>query len=106
MPRLILLITLLLALLAGCSTDVSSDILGKWHGSAGNQDLVFYQDGQLLMTSPRHGDYRGTYTLTDGNKLVCVFPKLSRPIECTAYISGNTLKLIYTSGREELYQRI
>ncbi len=89
--------------LAGCSSNVETEIVGEWQGITPKQDLVFHGDGQIEMKSPRHSTYKGVYSISDGNKLKCEFLGLSKPVESTAKIRGNKLTLIHSGGREEVY---
>jgi len=93
-------------LLISCSSDVTKGIVGEWQGQIVQQTLTFYEDGYIDMASSRHSTYEGTYIITDGNKLTMVFPKLSRPISCSAKISGDELSLDHPSGRVEVYKRL
>lgn len=103
MYRLLLAVSLVFALLAGCSSDVKTEIVGEWRGVDGHQDLVFYTDGQIQMKSPRHSDYWGQYSIRDGNKMTFDFPRLAKAIECSAKIRGTKLTLAHPGGREEDY---
>lgn len=103
MYRFLLLMSLICLLVAGCSANVETEIIGEWRGITPKQDLVFYENGQVEMKSPNHSTYTGSYSIKDGNKLTCIFPALSRPVECTAKIRGDRMTLLFASGREENY---
>ena len=105
MCRFLLVVGLACFLLTGCSSNVETEIVGEWRGITPKQDLVFHEDGQVEMKSPRHSVYEGRYSIADGNKLTCEFPSLSKPVECTAKIRGDKLTLVHTGGREEVYVR-
>ena len=93
-------------LLASCSSDVTRGIVGEWQGQIVQQTLTFYEDDYIDMASQRHSTYEGTYTIADGNKLTLLFPTLSRPITCSAKISGDELTLDHPGGRVEVYKRL
>jgi hypothetical protein len=103
--RFLLVAGLACFLLAGCSSNIETEIVGEWRGVTPKQDLVFHDDGQIEMKSPQHSVYEGNYTIADGNKLTCEFPSLSNPVECTAKISGDKLTLVHPGGRKEVYVR-
>jgi hypothetical protein len=89
----------------GCSPDLETEIVGAWQGITPKQDLVFYEDGRVAMKGHHHGEYWGTYTIKVGKNLLCEFPRLSQPVECTARIRGDRLILAFSAGREEVYVR-
>ena len=96
---------LLCFFLAGCSADIETAIVGEWQGVTPKQDLIFHEDGSIEMKGHRHGVYTGRYTIVEGNGLICEFPLLSKPVECTAHIRGDKLTLIHSGGRKEMYVR-
>ncbi len=100
-----IIICLFCLMMAGCSSNVESDIVGEWKGKVVKQDLVFHEDGRVEMKGHQHSVYYGNYKLEDDNKLTCVFEKLSQPVECTAKIKGDKLILTHQGGREEVYDR-
>ena len=104
--RSLFLAVLACFLLTGCSSDVTKDLVGEWEGEVVQQTLTFYEDGYIDMDSPRHSTYEGTYTIEGGNELTINFPALSRPISCSAKISGDKLTLDHPSGRVEVYKRL
>ena len=103
MYRFILYVSLGCLLLTGCSSNVETEIFGEWKGITPKQTLIFHQGGMVEMKSSSHSDYTGSYSVKNGNKLTCIFPALSRPIECTAKIRGDKMTLLFASGREENY---
>jgi len=103
--KLLLAVGFISILLIGCSADIETGIIGEWQGLAGHQDLEFQPGGQVVMKSPRHSDYLGLYTITDGNKLTFDFQSLSKPINCTADIRGSKLTLTHPDGRKEEYEK-
>ena len=92
-------------LLIGCSADVSKEIVGEWRGITPKQDLAFYSDGQVRMSSPRHSSYEGYYRIDDGDQLTAEFANMSRPVKCTVKISGSEMTLVFSGGRKEEYVR-
>jgi hypothetical protein len=99
------LLGLFCLIVAGCSSDVQTDIVGEWKGMTAKQDLAFFSDSRVEMKGHSHGVYKGRYTIEDGNKLTCDFPRLSKPVICTAKIRGEKLLLVFPGGREEVYTK-
>ncbi len=91
--------------MAGCSSNIETEIVGEWRGRTVKQDLVFYEDGRIEMKGHKHGMYEGRYTIGDGNKLTCDFERLSNPIKCTVQVRGKTLTLVHSGGREGVYDK-
>ncbi len=90
---------------AGCSSNVENEIIGEWEGETVKQNLLFHEYGHIEMKDHKHGLYDGQYIIEDGNKLRFDFERLSRPIKCTAKISGKKLTLVHPGGREEIYYK-
>ena len=102
--KLLMVTGLACFIMAGCSANIESEIIGEWKSSAPNQTLVFHQDMTVEMKSPAHSTYTGSYTILDGNKLTFVFPSLYNPtIKREAKIRGEKLTLLDPKGREEVY---
>ena len=103
--RTILPVIAVLLLMAGCGGDVEKEIIGEWKGMTAKQDLFFHEGGRIDMKGHNHGVYEGEYIIEEGDKLTCTFVRLSKPVQCTASIQGDTLTLTFPSGREEVYER-
>lgn len=103
--RCLTVLSLICLIVAGCGSDVESEIVGEWRGMTAKQDLVFHENGRIEMKGHTHGVYEGRYTIEDGNKLTCDFERLSKPVKCTARIRGQKLILVHSGGREEVYDR-
>ena len=93
--------------LAACSPDIETGIVGEWTGEVINQDFVFYDDGQVDLNDHKYGTFEGTYTITDGNTLTCTFESaiFTEPVISKVKIKGDKLILISSSGREDVYIR-
>jgi hypothetical protein len=93
--------------LASCSPDIETGIVGEWTGKIINQDIVFYEDGQVDLNDRKYGTFEGDYTITDGNTLTCTFESaiFTEPLIYTVKIKGDKLILKRPNGREEVYVR-
>jgi hypothetical protein len=100
------LFLLAVLLVASCSADVPTEIVGYWKGEVIAQDLNFTADGRVEIVDHKFSTYRGTYRITEGNVLTCDIDHniFDEPLVYTVKLKGDTM--ILTEGnREEVYHR-
>lgn len=102
----VLLIQLILAgvMLAACSEDPATAIIGEWKGETLKQDFHFYSDGRTVLTDHKLGRHEGICFVHE-NRLLCEFQRFAYPVERTVKISGNKMVMTNKSGNEEIYKR-
>lgn len=93
--------------LAACSPDIETGIVGEWTGEIINQDFVFYDDGQVELNDRKYGVFEGNYTITGDNTLTCTFESaiFTEPVVSKVKIKGDKLILISPNGRKDVYTR-
>ena len=97
----------LIFVLASCSPDIETGIVGEWSGEVIKQDFVFYEDGYVDLIDRKYGTFEGEYTITDGNTLTCTIDSeiFTEPIISKVKIKGDKLILKSSNGREDVYIR-
>ncbi|MDH3217015.1 MAG: DUF5640 domain-containing protein [Candidatus Krumholzibacteria bacterium] len=105
--RVAVLVFLLAVVLSACSSEVEPTIVGAWKGETIQQDFRFYDDGRIELNDRDNSQYRGTYTITEGNVMTCQFESsiFTSPVVRTVEIKGEKLILTDNRGTEEIYVR-
>ena len=97
---------LLVAALAGCSSEVTLDELsGEWIGQTLKQDFQFDHNGKTRLRDRKHGVYMGHCRIEDGNRLNCSFERFSQPVQRDIRLSGEELIMTDSNGHDEVYIR-
>jgi uncharacterized protein (DUF2147 family) len=105
--RTMALVLVFLAISA-CTTDPRTNILGTWQEVNGKEELSFYPDGKVVLTSSA-ASIAGTYEITrEGNleinlQFLHVFSvSESKRVE----FKGDTMTIIDQNGKAVQYRRV
>ncbi len=100
-----LLILSLVVMIAGCSEDPRTGIIGSWEGISLKQDFRFYADGRAELLDRKHGAYRGRCSFLESGEMSCRFERFAYPVVRSVRVRGNKLILTNSNGQDEEYRR-
>lgn len=105
----LLVITLILSLLASCSSKPEDTIVGKWSEIGGTEKMELFKDGTItIMVADKGMNLGGKYTFVEKDRIKVEMGGLGAligPFVATVSISGDELTWTMPDGEFSKYRK-